>query len=43
MKLISKCKKCGIKTITIRGRTFDEAVNLFRWRIAFEGIEKLRK
>lgn len=43
MEPTTKCKKCGVKIITIRGRTFDEALTLFRRKIAFEHIDKFRK
>lgn len=43
MKSTSKCKKCGVKTILIKGKTFEDALMNFRREIAFEGLEALRK
>ena len=43
MKATRKCKKCGVKIITIKGKSLQDALMNFRRKIAFEQIEEFRK
>ena len=43
MKVTRKCKKCGVKIITINGKSLEDALMDFRRKISFEQIEELRK